>query len=433
MEIAYGTWESSVQLLPKYMLALSKYNPGTVVEWKHIRANTEMSKTLNYVFWAFKPCIDGFRHCRKIISVDGTHLYTKYKHKMLIGVTLDANNQVLPLAFAIVDEETTDSWKWFLEQLGRHVVRSENGVCLISDRHKGIVRATGDLPFFQSPYGVHRFCLRHVCSNFNAKFKDVHLKDLCWAAGTQNQICKFEAIMEAIKQKNILAHRYLAGIPKEKWSLAHDGGWRRGVMTTNMSECLNSVLKGARRLPLSAIVHLTLLRCVQYFIERVTRGDRMVQENQLWSDYACWKYEKWSRKSSEYRVAKYDIREQTASIATVGRPSRGQHLQVVKISTSDCSCGKWTIFGIPCSHAICTVQWHSLDPMTLVQPWYNISEYLATYEGRFQPLADERYWDPPTFELNRNPVRRERRRVGRDRTTRLRNEMDTAVSRERQH
>ncbi|XP_075475684.1 uncharacterized protein LOC142509464 [Primulina tabacum] len=317
-----------------------------------------MSKTLNYVFWAFRPCVDGFWHCRKIISVDGTHLYTKYKHKMLIGVTLDANNQVLPL-FAIVYEETTDSWKWFLENLRRHVVRGENGVCLIYDRHKRIVRATEDLPYFQPPYGVYCFCLRHVCSNFNAEFKDMHLKDLCWAAGTQNQICKFEEIMKAIKQKNILAHRYLTGIAKEKWSLAHDGGWRRGVMTTNMSECLNSVLKGARRLPISAIVHLTFLRCVQYFIERVTRGGRMVQENQLWSDYACLKYDKWARKSSEHRVAKYDVCEKTASVATIGRPSRGQHMQVVKLSTSDCSCGKWTIFGIPCSHAICTANWHS--------------------------------------------------------------------------
>ncbi|XP_075480302.1 uncharacterized protein LOC142521003 [Primulina tabacum] len=137
MKIAYGTWESSVQLLSKYMCVLSKYNPGTAVEWKHLRSNTEKIKTLNYVFWAFRSCIDGFRHCRKIISVDGTHLYTKYKHKILIAVTLDANNQVLPLAFAIVDEETSDSWKWFLENLGRHVVYGENGVCLISDRHRG--------------------------------------------------------------------------------------------------------------------------------------------------------------------------------------------------------------------------------------------------------------------------------------------------------
>ncbi|XP_073024245.1 uncharacterized protein [Primulina eburnea] len=111
MEIAYGTWESSIQLLSKNMYALSKYNSGTAVQWKHLRANTEMSKTLNYIFWAFMPCVDGFRHCRKIISFDDTHLYTKYKHKMLIAVTLDANNQVIPLAFAIVDEETSDFWK----------------------------------------------------------------------------------------------------------------------------------------------------------------------------------------------------------------------------------------------------------------------------------------------------------------------------------
>lgn len=164
-----------------------------------------------------------------------------------------------------------------MELVGQHVVRGANSVCLISDRHKGIVRAVDDLPYFKPPHGVHRFCLRHICSNFNSKFKDVHLKDLAWEAGTQHQICKFDSVMEAIKNKNILAHRYLNGISKEKCSLAYDSAWRRGVMTTNMSECLNSVLKGARRLPITAIVQLTLMRCVHYFIERVTKGHRMVQ------------------------------------------------------------------------------------------------------------------------------------------------------------
>ncbi|KAL0367868.1 UNVERIFIED_CONTAM: hypothetical protein Sradi_3676900 [Sesamum radiatum] len=52
-EQIYGTWESSVQKLPR-------------------------------------PCIQGFRYCRNVISVDGTHLYTRYKHKLLVAVTLDA-------------------------------------------------------------------------------------------------------------------------------------------------------------------------------------------------------------------------------------------------------------------------------------------------------------------------------------------------------
>ncbi|KAI3465887.1 hypothetical protein Pfo_022550 [Paulownia fortunei] len=80
-ENVYGTWESSVQKLPKFMRALQKSNEGTIVEQKIIK----------YVFWAFKPCIEGFHHCRKVISVDGTHLYTKYKHKMLIAVAMDGN------------------------------------------------------------------------------------------------------------------------------------------------------------------------------------------------------------------------------------------------------------------------------------------------------------------------------------------------------
>ncbi|XP_073017735.1 uncharacterized protein [Primulina eburnea] len=110
VEVVYGTWESSVTLLPKYMGALSKYNPGTVVEWKHLRSYDHPHKVLNFVFCAFRPCIDGFQHCRNVISVDSTHMYIKYKHKLLIAVTLDANNQVLPLAFALVDEENYKSW-----------------------------------------------------------------------------------------------------------------------------------------------------------------------------------------------------------------------------------------------------------------------------------------------------------------------------------
>ncbi|XP_073053514.1 uncharacterized protein [Primulina eburnea] len=103
VENVYGTWESSVRLLPRYMGDLVKYNPDTIVEWNHLPRYNSQLKVLNYVFWAFRPCIDGFAHCRKIISVDGTHLYTKYKHKMLIAVGLDGNNQILPLAFAIVE------------------------------------------------------------------------------------------------------------------------------------------------------------------------------------------------------------------------------------------------------------------------------------------------------------------------------------------
>ncbi|KAL0350940.1 UNVERIFIED_CONTAM: hypothetical protein Sradi_4243200 [Sesamum radiatum] len=120
-EQVYGTWESSVKKLPRFMAFLQKLNPGTVVEL-NLDTDRPGVQMLHYVFWAFRPCIEGFRSCRNVISVDGTHLYTKYKHKLLVAVTLDANQQVLPLAFALVDEESLASWRWFLQILAKHLL-----------------------------------------------------------------------------------------------------------------------------------------------------------------------------------------------------------------------------------------------------------------------------------------------------------------------
>ena len=67
-------------------------------------------RVFHHVFWAFSPFIEGFKYCRPIISIDATHLYGRYKGKMLIAMGVDANNHLFPLAFAIAEEESLDSW-----------------------------------------------------------------------------------------------------------------------------------------------------------------------------------------------------------------------------------------------------------------------------------------------------------------------------------
>ena len=160
------------------------------------------------------------------------------------------------LIFAIVDEESIASWSWFLRHLSTHVVRGRQGICLISDRHAGILGTVDRLPEWQQPNAYHRFCLRHIRSNFNSKFKNVQLKDLVWLAGTAHQIRKFNANIEKIEAINRNARRWLDSIPTEKWSLAHDGGCRWGITTSNHAEVFNSVLKSARCLPITACVQL---------------------------------------------------------------------------------------------------------------------------------------------------------------------------------
>ncbi|XP_070041153.1 uncharacterized protein [Nicotiana tomentosiformis] len=108
-ELVYGNWDKSFAALSRYMAALQNFNPGTIVEWKQHRNSNLLEYIFKYVFWAFKPSIDGFVHCRQVISIDDTHVYGKYDIKMLIVVAIDANGRIFPLEFAICANESQET------------------------------------------------------------------------------------------------------------------------------------------------------------------------------------------------------------------------------------------------------------------------------------------------------------------------------------
>jgi hypothetical protein len=53
--------------------------------------------------------VAGFTHYRPIISIDGTFLTRKYKGTLMVVVGMIAENQLLPLAFALVEGENNES------------------------------------------------------------------------------------------------------------------------------------------------------------------------------------------------------------------------------------------------------------------------------------------------------------------------------------
>ena len=102
--------------------------------------NTEI---FQHIFWSFKPYIEGFEHYRPVMSIDGTHLYGRYKATLLIVMGCDGNNQLFPLAFVITEGENTDSWGWFLACIINRVTQ-RTGICIISNKHPGIMAAMTD-------------------------------------------------------------------------------------------------------------------------------------------------------------------------------------------------------------------------------------------------------------------------------------------------
>ncbi|XP_070045494.1 uncharacterized protein [Nicotiana tomentosiformis] len=119
--------------IKRCMAALQHFNPGTVVEWKLERSPGIQEHIFRYVFWAFKLVIDGFVHCRSVISIDDTHVYGKYDIKLLIAVAVDTNGSIFRLAFAICANESQEIWTFILNHLKEHVVRqrSDFGVSLL--------------------------------------------------------------------------------------------------------------------------------------------------------------------------------------------------------------------------------------------------------------------------------------------------------------
>ena len=168
--------------------------------------NTEIFQR---IFCSFKPSIEGFEHCRPILSIDGTHLYGKYKGTLLIAMGCEKNNQLFPLTFAITESENIDSWGWFLACI-RNRVTQRTRICVISDRHPGIMAAMSDPHFgWAASFAYHRICMRHLAN------KNKLLKNLVCRVALVTTQRKFNRHMATIGRINFEAQHWLEAIPLE--------------------------------------------------------------------------------------------------------------------------------------------------------------------------------------------------------------------------
>uniref|UniRef100_A0A0A8ZA30 MULE transposase domain-containing protein n=1 Tax=Arundo donax TaxID=35708 RepID=A0A0A8ZA30_ARUDO len=112
LERRFGSYEASYCNLPCVLDVLNSNNPGTYTTFQDIEGEEggEVFTMFKRAFIASGPCISSFHHCRPLLCVDGTFLIGKYKGQILTDVGVDANNQILPVAFAFVESENKESW-----------------------------------------------------------------------------------------------------------------------------------------------------------------------------------------------------------------------------------------------------------------------------------------------------------------------------------
>lgn len=120
-----------------YALELMRSNPGSSV---HVALDPDENE---HVFQRFYVCLDACRRgfldgCRRVIGFDGCFLKGVVKGELLSAVGRDANNQIYPIAWAVVEYENASSWNWFLGHLQKdlNIPYGGDGWVFLTDQQK---------------------------------------------------------------------------------------------------------------------------------------------------------------------------------------------------------------------------------------------------------------------------------------------------------
>ncbi|GFZ10742.1 hypothetical protein Acr_22g0001400 [Actinidia rufa] len=289
------------------------------------------------------------------------------------------------------------------------------------------------------PIGIHRYCLRHFRSNYQKNFGNVKVKDLIWKAGTAHQVRKFDEAMDEIKklgtnsESAARAYRALCNEDPRKWTLAHDGGYRWGVTTTNDSECYNNVLRGARDLPITSCVEVTFYRLVATFNDKRRQIESALAKGLRYTSKVQAKLEEYQARSAGHHVTICNWASGSAEVVTSAAGTTGNNKHAVYLNPPSCDCGKWMIYHYPCSHMLAVCAKSGRQPWHLIDPKYKIEVYAHVYNTSFEPMVHEHYWaayDGP--KIIPHPSRRRDPTSGRP-TKRIHNEMDISRKRQNNH
>uniref|UniRef100_A0A453AWJ2 MULE transposase domain-containing protein n=1 Tax=Aegilops tauschii subsp. strangulata TaxID=200361 RepID=A0A453AWJ2_AEGTS len=144
LEQEFGTFYDSHNFAPRLLKDITCKTPWGFVDIKDAEvAGCSNFRVLHRIFWAFGQCVQAFNHCRPVLCIKGTPLCGKYQEVLLTAVALDANGYSIPVACAVVEGETKESWMWFLGNL-EQAVRHPSDVCIIHDYKRELIDAIED-------------------------------------------------------------------------------------------------------------------------------------------------------------------------------------------------------------------------------------------------------------------------------------------------
>ncbi|XP_055824297.1 uncharacterized protein LOC129892764 [Solanum dulcamara] len=180
-------------------------------------------------------------------------------------------------------------------------------MCIISDRHASIIKATSNV-YDEIPYFA---CIWHLLQNIMKNFRKSQQKvtELFYSMAKTYTTVEFNQHMEIIEKINKRIKDYLLNIGYNKWSRVHAQVNRTWMMTSNIAESVNSRTRHAKV--------LTVLHLLEFMRQLVQKWNNNNRSKAIFSGFYLGKKYKKILQRNKTALEKLRVRETNEYVYTV--------------------------------------------------------------------------------------------------------------------
>ncbi|XP_058102762.1 uncharacterized protein LOC131246543 isoform X1 [Magnolia sinica] len=373
--------------LPWFCNRIKETNPGSLVT-----LTTTDKLNFQCLFVSFHASQHGFDNgCRPLILLDGTSLREKWRGTLLAAVSVDGDDAIFPIAFAVVDFDSYDNWIWFLTEL-KSAVSTNRTITFVSDRRNGLEEAVPQV--FEDSY--HAYSLHHLTEDFkrvlkgpSQPVKDVLANEIKRAAYSCS-ITDFNACIDNIRNFSHDVASWVLLSKPEHWSNAFFKGLRYDHLSSNVAELFYSWI--SEECDLSIIHMIDMIRCKMMEMIYSRR-----EASSTWSTILTPSMEQ--RLELEiYNSHSLSVLFSSGSVFEV----RDDSVNIVDIETRDCTCQRWKMSGLPCIHAAAVFDHTGRNTYAYCSRYFTVDCYHLTYSESIHPIPD--IGNPVSEDSNTEPI-----------------------------